>query len=441
MTFTVGIVVLYFCSRIFKLILIAQLIKLLFPVILIIIAIVFQRDIRRFIEQLSFKFSSYQGEVDLILTHKDKICRVIKNLSEKKIGAILVFVGNSPVANSVTGGKALSSELDSDLVESIFDPRTPGHDGAMVIDGAKISRISCQLPLSKGTRLSPKLGTRHSAAIGLSERADCLICVVSEERGTVSLAENGRLIYDVSDKFLKSKLSHYVKSQLKRRRTSRNFLSYFKNNFPLKITSLLVALIAWGATIYEPGISYTSFMMPVEVRNLRHEMTINSISDDIVKVTLSGPSSYVNQLKKKTQKLMLDFQDAKDGKTTFHSGEFQMNFPENITIHGYQPNTITAYLVEYQSRKLPVILKTKGKLSSQFDVAEVVMSPSQKNVLFPKKMQQENLVILTNEIDLSEVSPENPLVKAKVLLPEGVRLKNKESIYVEVKFKLNQETL
>ena len=69
------------------------------------------------------------------------------------------------------------------------------------------------------------------------------------------------------------------------------------------------------------------------------------------------------------------------------------------------------------------------------------MSPSQKDVLFPKKMQQENLVILTNEIDLSKVSPENPLVKAQVLLPEGVRLKNKESIYVEVKFKLNQEAL
>ena len=155
--------------------------------------------------------------------------------------------------------------------------------------------------------------------------------------------------------------------------------------------------------------------MPVEVRNLRPEMNINSISDDIVKVTLSGPSSYVNQLKKKTQKLMLDFQEAKDGKTTFHSGEFQLNFPESITIHGYQPNTITAYLVEYRSKKLPVILKTKGKLSSQFDVAEVIMKPSEKNVFFPKKMLRENLVILTNEIDLSTVTPESPLIKAKVI--------------------------
>ena len=428
-TFSLFVSFLYLFSRFFDLILISELLKLLFTVILVIVAIVFQRDIRRIIEHLSSKISPLKDKQVPMVSHRDKIATTIKNLAAKKVGAILVFTGNSPVNTMITGGKLLYSHLDSDLVESIFDARTPGHDGAMLIENGSIIRISCQLPLSKGTKLSPNLGTRHSAALGLSERSDSLIFVVSEERGSVSIAENSRLIYDVSDKFIEFKLSHYFKMKQRKVRSKVSLFESFKKNIPLKASSVVIAALAWALTIYDPGISYTSFMMPIEVRNLRSEFMIDSISDDIVKVTLSGPSSYINQLKKTTQKIILDFQKAEDGKTIFSSADFKLDFPKNITVHGYQPNTISVVLAEYEHKQLPILLKTKGVLSPSLDISGVTITPSGKRVFIPKSFSAKDSTLLTDLIDLSKVSKDNYRFKAKVSLPEKVLLQNDESFF------------
>lgn len=440
-TFSALVTILYFLSKVFNLSLISALLKMLFTVILILIAIVFQRDIRRFIEQLSSNFSRAKKAPNLSKEFKQKMMAIIKILAEKKIGAILVLPRKSPVMNVITGGRSIYAKLDEGLVESIFDTRTPGHDGAMIIENGSITRMSCQLPLSKGAKLSLNLGTRHSAALGLSERADCLTFVVSEERGTISIAENSRLIYDVSEKFLSLKLNHYLKSKEKKEKNRRNFFDYVSQNLPLKIFSILIAVLSWTVNIYEPGISYTSFMMPVEVRNLKPEFMIKGMSHDIVKVTLSGPSSYVSQLKRKTQKILLDFSEAKDGKTIFQASDFHLNFPKNITIHGYQPNMITAWLSAYKKKKVPVLLKTKGELDPSLAISDVQIKPREKKLSIPLLMDKDSLMIPTEVVDLSKINRANSYIKIKVALPEKARLQNSESDLVEVHFNLKEKAL
>gem|GEM_PF-547422 len=430
-----------FISKVFNLTLISELLKMLFTVLLIVIAIIFQRDIRRFLEQLSSNFSRSSNPLDLRGEVKAQLIKILKNLASKKVGAILVLPRKSPVMNVITGGKPLYTKLDEGLIESIFDSRTPGHDGAMIIENGYITTISCQLPLSKGTRLSLNLGTRHSAALGLSERADCLTFVVSEERGTISIAENSRLIYDVSEKFLDLKLTHYLKAKGKKENTRRHWLAYINTNLYLKSFALLIALLTWAVNIYEPGISYTSFMMPVEVRSLRPEFVIKGMSDDIVKVTLSGPSSYVSQLKKKTQKILLDFSEVKDGKTVFSSSDFHLNLPKNITVHGYQPNTITAWLSVYKKKKVPILLKTKGKLDPSLAISNIHIKPKEKNLSIPLSMDRESLTIPTEVVDLNKINQGNNYIKIKVALPEKMRLDTEESDLVEVHFDVTEKAL
>ena len=182
-------------------------------------------------------------------------------------------------------------------------------------------------------------------------------------------------------------------------------------------------------------------MMPVEVRNLKPEFRINKMSDDIVKVTLSGPSNYVNQLKKKPQKVILDFQQAKDGQTIFKSSGFQMNFPKNVNIHSYQPSTITAFLSQYTNREVPIVLKTKGELDKKYKLSDIVISPQGKKVSIPVNLKNQKVNLPTKSIDLSQINESNYKIKTKVSLPEKVRLQNNESFYVEVKFQLEEKTL
>lgn len=441
MTFSVFVSILYVLSKVFNLILISALLKLLFTVILIVIAIIFQRDIRRFIEQLSSKFSGMKSKRKLPPNDKDKICEIVTNLAEKKIGAILVFVGNAPVSNIITAGKPLYAKLDSDLVESIFDSRTPAHDGAMIIENGYITHICCQLPLSKGNKLRINLGTRHSAALGLSERSDSLTFVISEEKGTISIAENNRLIYDVKKRFIEARLHQYSKRKNKSYQKKNKLSDYLRKNFSLKLSSLFIAISAWVVNIYEPGISYTSFMMPVEVRNLKSEFMINKMSDDIVKVTLSGPSNYVSQLKKTPQKVILDFQQAKNGMTVFQSSDFQVSFPKNVNIHSYHPDKISAFLSQYANREVPIVLKTKGELNERYKLSDIVISPQGKKVHIPINLNDQKINLPTRSIDLSQINKKNYKIKTKVSLPEKVRLQNDESFYVEVKFRLEEKTL
>ena len=87
----------------------------------------------------------------------------------------------------------------------------------------------------------------------------------------------------------------------------------------------------------------------------------------------------MSQLKKKTQKILLDFSEVKDGKTVFSSSDFHLNLPKNITVHGYQPNTITAWLSVYKKKKVPVFLKTKGKLDPSLAISSVQIKPKESN--------------------------------------------------------------
>ena len=130
------------------------------------------------------------GVEDLI----DDLHKTILRLSRRRVGALIVFEQKTGLGDIISTGTAVEGMISGALIENIFEPNTPLHDGAVICRGTTLVAAACFLPLSEETSISRELGTRHRAALGVSTVSDCIALVVSEETGAISMAQDGKLI-------------------------------------------------------------------------------------------------------------------------------------------------------------------------------------------------------------------------------------------------------
>ena len=175
----------------------------------ILIIIIFQPEIRRALEQLggTNKFTRFFGfDKDIITKTKEDIYKVViavYELAKNKTGALIVIERDIQIKDIIATGIPMDSEVSPQLLVNIFVPRTPLHDGAVVISNNKIAAAACMLPLASDKDIAKELGTRHRAGIGISKESDSIAIIVSEETGKVSVAKDGTLIADVREDVLK----------------------------------------------------------------------------------------------------------------------------------------------------------------------------------------------------------------------------------------------
>ena len=212
-----GVVIGYFFHlTIFNWLLVSSL-----PALLLAVPVIFQPEIRRALEQLgrtgslvTHPFSSFQPSDD---SSADKVINTIIEasirLSERRHGALMVIERSTGLEEYVQTGAELDAELTSDLLAQVFYPRTPLHDGAVIIRGSRLVAARVLLPLSGSSQLDPDVGTRHRAAVGITEQSDGLSVVVSEESGAISVAVNGRLLRKLTTERLRSLLQTQLASQ------------------------------------------------------------------------------------------------------------------------------------------------------------------------------------------------------------------------------------
>ncbi len=175
------------------------------------VPIVFQPEIRRFLEQLgrgsfftSSRHLSLMEEYENIITEVSESARI---LSRNRVGALIVLTRETGIAEYLDSGVKMDALVSSGLLINIFVPNTPLHDGAVVISGGRIDRAACFLPLTNNPALDKELGTRHRAALGISEVSDALVVIVSEETGTISVAREGQLQRYLDEDSLKELLA------------------------------------------------------------------------------------------------------------------------------------------------------------------------------------------------------------------------------------------
>lgn len=172
------------------------------------IIVIFQPELRRGLEQLGTnKLTRFFGiDKDVSNKTKEDIYKVViaaTELSKAKTGALIVFERDIKIQDIIATGIPMNAEVSPQLLVNIFEPKTPLHDGAVVISGNKIAAAACVLPLADDKDIAKELGTRHRAAIGISKESDSIVVIVSEETGKMSVAKDGTLIADVREDVLK----------------------------------------------------------------------------------------------------------------------------------------------------------------------------------------------------------------------------------------------
>ncbi len=172
------------------------------------IIVIFQPELRRGLEQLGTnKLTRFFGiDKDVSTKTKEDIYKVViaaTELSKAKTGALIVLERDIKIQDIIATGIPMQAEVSPQLLVNIFEPKTPLHDGAVVLSGNKIAAAACVLPLADDKDIAKELGTRHRAAIGISKESDSIVVVVSEETGKISVAKDGTLIADVREDVLK----------------------------------------------------------------------------------------------------------------------------------------------------------------------------------------------------------------------------------------------
>ena len=215
-----GVVVLlvaYGLSALFNLTMVNYILKALFEFTVIIVVVVFQPELRQALERLgrnrtlkNFVPTGAPGPADEYYRAIDAVCDACSAFSKSRTGALIVFERESVLNEVAASGTMLNSDPSASLLGNIFFNKAPLHDGACVIRDGRILAAGCILPLTKSLDVSPALGTRHRAAIGISEESDAVVVVVSEETGTVSIAVGGRLIQDLDRDSLYEKLTDLI---------------------------------------------------------------------------------------------------------------------------------------------------------------------------------------------------------------------------------------
>lgn len=169
----------------------------LFPLSVIALIIIFQPELRRGLARLG-QFGIYQEDGGII----EEISRSAGHLAEKKVGALIVIEREMGLKNYIESGVPIDSKVTKELLISIFNTKSPLHDGAVIIQQGRIIAAGCLLPLTQEANISKSLGTRHRAAVGLSDETDAVCVVISEETGSISISKGGKLMHNISEENL-----------------------------------------------------------------------------------------------------------------------------------------------------------------------------------------------------------------------------------------------
>ncbi len=189
------LVVANIAADIFSLQMLGYLISIIFDNALIVLVVVFQPEIRRILEELGHVRIGTNTNSDPDHTQKAivAVCEAMEQLQRQRMGALVVFERDTNLGNVIETGTTVDADPTAELIGNIFFNKAPLHDGAMIIRGGRVCAAGCILTLTNSLRISSSLGTRHRAAIGMSEKSDAVVVVVSEETGTISLAIGGNL--------------------------------------------------------------------------------------------------------------------------------------------------------------------------------------------------------------------------------------------------------
>ena len=396
--------------------------------VFVLIIVIFQAEIR----QALYRFSPLRNffgrqdngqRLDLI-----ELCNSIFTLAATKTGAIIVFQRKEPLDEYLLHGIPLDSTVSGQLIGSIFKDGTPLHDGAIVIRHGRIAQASAHLPLSANSEIPQYLGTRHRAGLGLTERSDAAVVVVSEERGEVSLALAGELQKINTPEHLSNQLNLLLSSPVQEAGKS-SFGKRLYRNFWAKLATVLLIFISWLIITAREG-EITNTFVPVKFHNLPQRFLLTKSSPDEVEVQLKTFSSLIPTPKEGEISADIDLSKIKEGSNNIPVRKEDFRLPPGIAVTRVKPLAIRVNIEKKARKWLRVQPDITGRLPGKLKLRKIKIEPSLVLVEGPENTLSQLDEIETEEINLSgvrqtgeiEVKLAPPSPQLKVLSEASVKI-------------------
>jgi diadenylate cyclase len=325
--------------------------QIFWQVLVILLIILFQSEIRQVLEKVDPLQAFGLRKKIVPGTWVQGFSEGVFSLAERRIGALLILERNDRVGQWITGGQELEGEPNREVLMTIFQKESPLHDGAVVVRDGRVIRIACYLPLSSDENLPKEWGTRHRAAMGISEKSDALVVVVSEERGEVTFLFQNKASPVVSP----DQLSLYVQETLQP--VSAPSQSWKERVVPLlirrwkaKAGTLALVLAMWlllaGQQNFEVALS-----VPIEVKNVPAQMEIVEPLNPKVRIRVRGLRKDAGTLSEKNVHVELDLAGADAGRRVFPVTRENILLPnERVSLVNIEPPQVT---FKFQQEKSP----------------------------------------------------------------------------------------
>jgi uncharacterized protein (TIGR00159 family) len=331
----VGLLVLgivFTVSRSWGLFLTTWVFQIFWQVLVILLIILFQSEIRQVLERVNPLGAIGLRKHSLPEKWVKVFSEATFSLAERKIGALMIIELADRVDELITGGRTLEGDPNRELLMSIFQEESLLHDGALLIRDGRIVQVACYLPLSSTEGLPEEWGTRHRAAIGLTERCDALVVVVSEERGEVSLAREGELLHMESfEKLSRHALEATAPLSPQKSPLRERARSLLLNRLPAKAGAVTLVSVLWLLLAGQQDVEVT-LNVPLELKNVPSRMEIMEPVNPEVRIKVRGLRKDASILSEKNVRAEIDLSAAGIGKTEFPISRDHIGLP-NDRVH------------------------------------------------------------------------------------------------------------
>lgn len=309
-------------------------------VILLVIIVIYQSEIRRLLDRFPASVFRHRMSREESSGLTALLSDALETLSEMRRGALIILPGVDPLHGVISKGISLEGRVSKALLLSIFDPNSPGHDGALVITGDHVECFGARLPLSDHDDQLKERGTRHAAALGLSERTDALVLIVSEETGRVSIAREGRLRATTELKSLHVEINSFLEQHSQPEERIGGFQKFTLWGSLECVAGLIIATTLWLILVPGTVVQTVTYELAVEVQNIPEGYSLTSVTPDKVAVTLIGEKRNFFKVDPKDLLIRLDGTLTSFGRQTYPITNSNLLLPPNLEIADLAPEQV-----------------------------------------------------------------------------------------------------
>jgi uncharacterized protein (TIGR00159 family) len=423
--------VLYIVTKNLGLFMTSWVLQQLGTVLMVLLIIIFQTEIRQALYRISLLRNLFDRQEGGDHLHLLDLSHTFFALAAERTGALVVFQRSEPLDDFMLHGIQVDSLVNGQLITSIFTPASPLHDGAILVRGGRIVLASSHLPLSANADLPVRYGTRHRAGLGLTERSDAAVVIVSEERGEVSLAVGGEIQRIDSPELLQEQLQNLLAPPSSQEPVTVTVRERFFSNLWPKVAILVLVITSWLLITSRQG-GILTVTAPIKYHNLPDSLALVKSEPEEVEVQLKVFSNLVPSPKQLDVVADIDLSKIKEGVNHLALRNDDFKVPTGVVISGMNRVLVKVTADKKVKKLLPVRVRLVGHLPGNARLRSIITEPEAVEVEGAARIIEPLTTIRTEDLDLSQVKFTGtflekrllpPAPQAKILRDEPVKVK------------------